>query len=354
MKAVISIDTLYLSVKYPRSDAFKTWFKFAEYTDYRKLREGIAVGDFVVRTGAAGYKVSVWQHDARVYLTDETDEKRGEGNGMGVWVQLGPKFILQHINELHKAVNDLLDAVGVSGSYPVRITRLDVAIDLLGASMMDQDINLWEAGWVGRSKVSGIFNNSRTGQLETLYVGSRKSPVFLRVYDKVAQSIVDGDLIYWQDVWKGFDGPVIRIEWEIKPNDGNFQQDLIDFSLFNGFSIRELLVYLLDWGRLCIPNPTDTNRKRWDDSPFWAELRNLVAIWADGVNWPTSRYGKEFHGVSDAYIKFVVGTVSGAIARLNDEDFTIWGLVSGLESHGEKVEAISRKAAAKAAIYSKL
>ena len=75
------------------------------------------------------------------------------------------------------------------------------------------------------------------------------------------------------DVWGNFQGPVTRIEWEVKPNDGNFSDDLKDLSLFNGFSIRELMNYLIDWGRLCDPNPNDSNRRRWNDSQFWADLK---------------------------------------------------------------------------------
>jgi hypothetical protein len=354
MNAFITVDTMYINIKYPHPDLFRLWFRHVDGIDHRKLKEGVAVGNFVIRTGAAGYKISVWNHDARAFLTEDVDDKRGEGNGMGIWVQLGPKFMIQHINEIQKAVNEFLFSIGLRGDYPARITRLDMAIDLLGVSMMEQDINLWIDGWVGRSKVSGVFYNSRTGNLETFYVGSRKSPIFLRVYDKVAQSIMEGDINYWVDIWKEYKGPVTRIEWEVKPNDGKFQEDLKDLSKFSGFSTRELLIYLLDWGRLCIPNPLDSNRRRWEDTEFWINLRKYVTIWADGIDWPISRYGKEFHGISEPYIKLVSGTLSGAMARLDEKNPTLMGLIEGLEKHGQTLEAINQKAAAKAEIYSKL
>lgn len=354
MDACITVDTIYLSVRYPFADVFRKWYQHAEGVYHRKLNEGIVVGDFVIRGGAAGYKISIWQHDARVFLTEEVDEKLGKGRGMGIWVQLGPKFILQHMTHLHTAVNDFLAAVGVSGSYPIRITRLDVAIDLLGVSMREQNINHWFDGWVGRSKVSKVERNSRTGDLETLYVGSRKSAVYLRVYDKVAQAIAEGDLVYWVDIWKGFVGPVTRVEWEVKPNDGNFQDDLKDFLLFNGFSVRELLNYLLDWGRLCIPDPNDSNRRRWPDAPLWTDIRRLVGIWSDGVDWPASRYGKEFHGVSDAYVRFLSGTITGGMARSAQKNPSLKSLIETLAKYGETLDRMNKKAAAKAAIYSRL
>lgn len=354
MDAFITLDTFYLHVKYPYRDVFDRWFSPVANLDYRILKQGQLVDDFVVRNGSSGYKVSVWDHDARAYLSEQVDEKCGEGKGMGVWIQLGPKFLIEHSDNLHQAVKEFAYSIGILKDYPISISRIDIAIDLLNVSMADQNVNTWSQNWVGRSKLSGVFYNSRTGILETLYIGSRKSPVFLRLYDKVAQSIAEGDIEYWKDVWKGFEGAVTRVEWEIKPKDGNFSGDLKDFSLFNGFSIRELLNYLMDWGRLCEPDPDDTNRRRWKDSEFWSSLRSIVELWADGITWPTSRFGKEFHGLSEAYIKFVSGTISGAMARFNEDNPTISELLTGLDSKGETWEKIKRKAESKASVIRKL
>lgn len=343
---------MYLFVNYPKRDVFDYWYKFVKDRDSRIVKQGIVVDDYVVKGGSSGYKVSVWQHDARVFLTDQVDEKCGEGKGMGAWVQLGPKFLLASINNLHDAVREFLIGVGITKDiYQINITRIDLAVDLLGVVMKDQVIQFWQTGWVGRSKISAILSNSRSGDLETLNIGSRRSPIFLRIYDKVAQSAKEGDYAYWKDVWKGFEGPVTRIEWEVKPKDGNFSDDLKDFSLFNGFSIRELANYLLDWGRLCVPSPDDSNRNRWKDSPLWEELRGLVLLWCEEVTWPTSRFGKEFHGVSPAYIKSVSGTISGAMARLSVKDPSMYGLFEGLEEHGESLEKINFKAKKKAEIF---
>jgi hypothetical protein len=345
---------MYIHMKYPNKDVFEKWYFHVKDIDSRKVNQGIVVGDYVVKGGGSGYKVSVWFHDARVFLTDQVDEKCGEGYGMGIWIQLGPKFLLEHINNLQHAVNEFLADVGIQGDYPISITRIDIAVDLLGFSLQDQNIQEWKEGWVGRSKPSGVFYNSRTGKLETIYVGSRKSPVFLRIYDKLAQSLVDGDYGYWKDVWKGFEGPVTRIEWEVKPKDGNFSNDLKEFDRFNGFSVRELLNYLLDWGRLCIPDSADVNRNRWEDSSFWKEVRELVKEFCKEINWPSSRYGKEFHGVSVAYIRSVSGTISGAMARLGGNEPDVVGLFNGLAENGEPLEKINKKAKLKAEIYKRL
>lgn len=354
MNGFVTIDTLYLHIKYPYRDVFDYWYEPVKNLDTRILKTGVVHDDLVIKNGSCGYKVSVWKHDARIYLTDQVDEKCGEGKGMGAWLQLGPKFMIEHMDNIHEAVKEFLDGVGILGNYPISITRLDLAVDMLGVSIQDQNINDWSDNWVGRSKLSGIFKNSRTGNLETFYIGSRKSPVFLRVYDKVAQSFNDGDYFYWQDVWEGYQGPVTRVEWEIKPKVGNFSEDLKDFSKFNGFSVRELLNYLLDWGRLCEPNPNDSNNRRWKDAPFWAHLRSLVEAWRKDIDWPTSRLGKEFHGISEEYVKFVSGTLSGAMSRFDPMDPSFVNLFEKLDEFGEPINKITKRAQEKAEIIKRI
>jgi hypothetical protein len=341
-------------VKYPFLDAFKKWYRHAEGVDHRKLKEGILYGDFVVKGGASCYKLSVWQHDARAFFTDQVDEKLGENKGSGIWVQLGPKFLIHNAYNLHSAVKEFLISLGIVGNYPIKINRLDLALDLFSVSMKKQDLSFWQQGWVGRSKVSGVHFNSRTGDLETINIGSRQSAIYVRVYDKVAQAIKEGEIYYWVDIWKEFNGDVTRIEWEIKPSDGNFPKDLQEFELFTGFTVKELLFYLLDWGRLCIPNPLDSNNRRWKDSPLWEQIRSLAEIWANGVNWPLSRYGKEYHGITEGYVNFVSGTISGAMARFGLDQPSMISMIEGLEKHGHGLENIQKVAAKKAAIISRL
>lgn len=353
-RAYVIIDTLHLLVKYPYQDVFNRWYRYAEGVHPRKLREGVVAGDFVVKGGGSGYKCSVWQHDARAYLTDWVEEKVGEDAGMGVWIQLGPKFLIEHLGNIHKAVEEFLMGVGIKGNYPIRINRIDLAFDLFDVNVNDQNISDWKEGWVGRSKLSRGEYNSRNGVLETINIGRRSSAVYLRIYNKVAQAEKEGDIVYWRDVWEGFQGMVTRVEWEVKTGDGNFEENLRDFQKFDPVAIRELLVYLLDWGRLCIPNLSDKNNRRWEDSIFWKNLRDLAQVWLENVTWPTSRLGKEFHGISEQYAKFLSGTIAGGMARFGKDKPSMMDLFNGLKEFGENLEVINQKAAAKAAIISKL
>ncbi len=355
MKYAVSVDTLYLNVKYPRKDVFERWFRVIQGCDSRRLKKGVVEGNFVVRGGSSGYKASVWSHDIRAFLTDEVDELRGEGLGMGIWNQIGPKFLLDHPpgKELREAVRKFLSEIGIKGEWPIRNTRIDVALDLFGMELANQNIEFWRQGWVGRAGVSSCHFNPKSGQLETINIGSRTSAIYLRIYDKVAQAETEGDIEYWRDVWNGYSGPVTRIEWEVKPNKGGFKE-FEDFDKLCESQIVELLNYLIEWGRLSIPNPNDSNNRRWEVSDFWKIALSAAEHWADGITWPTSRLGKEFKGISEGYLRGVAGTVSGAMARLSPEYPNLFTMLDNMTDYGLGLNKIQKDAEAKAEIITRL
>jgi hypothetical protein len=348
----VSLDTLYLSVRYPRGDVYRAWERHVRDATYRTLRLGVRVGDHVVRGGSAGYRISVWQYDARAFLTDQVDERVGEGRGMGIWVQLGPRFLMSNSGDLQGAVSSFLEGIGVHGDQEVRVTRIDLALDLPGMEMSGQDLELWRQGWVGRSKVSSVFMNPRTGELQTIYVGARGSSVLLRVYDKVAQAYKEGDLEYWRDAWDAFDGPVCRVEWEVRPGDGGFRE-LRDFNVLSDTRLMELGRYLLGWGRLCVPRG-DTNNRRWPVSPFWRRVSRAIEQWAANAKWATTRMGKELNGISEGYVRFLSGAVTGGMARFGKESAGWYELAKGLEERGQGQDVLMRKAKEKAKVFSRL
>ena len=349
MEGFFSVDTLYFTVKYPHADIFNKWNLYVEGVDHRKLKQGIPVNDFLITTGASGYKISLRRHDARVFLTPDVDDKRGEGKGMGIWVQLGPKYLAENFNRLQSSVWSLLREIGLKGKYPTRITRVDLALDLFGVSMQEQNLDDWKQGWVGRSKVSAQYFNSRTGDLETINIGSRKSSVFLRVYDKIAQSIKDDDLFFWFEVWKQKPEKVTRIEWEVKPNKGNFDNTVLDFSTFAGFTAYELMNYLLDWGRLCVPIENDTNRNRWPESELWKQARKVATQWTHDLG-KVSRVKQDVKPWSEAYATQLVGMIAGGMARSNPDVPNIEDVFHKLQQMGFGYNTITQKAYEKATV----
>lgn len=110
----------------------------------------------------------------------------------------------------------------------------------------------------------------------------------------------------------------------------------------------------MNWGRLCEPDNNNQNKSRWKDTAFWINLRNVTDTWIKEIYWPASRLGKEFHGVSDAYIRSVSGVVTSAMARLSTGYPSLYGMLDGLEKFGVKMEDVNNKAVNKAKVFSKL
>jgi hypothetical protein len=67
MEGFITIDTLYLHMKYPNRDIFDYWYTPVKDIDSRVLRQGIPTENFTIRGGSSGYKLSLWQHDAKEF-----------------------------------------------------------------------------------------------------------------------------------------------------------------------------------------------------------------------------------------------------------------------------------------------
>jgi hypothetical protein len=94
----LGLDSLYLVLEYPHADVFQKWASAInnDINDVR-LNDGVAYDDMVIRRGGLGYKLSVWDGDARLFLTNRVEEKlagtSAEGQGMGVMLQLGPKWL---------------------------------------------------------------------------------------------------------------------------------------------------------------------------------------------------------------------------------------------------------------------
>jgi len=352
MKGMIILDTLHLNVRNPKPDVFRKWYRPVELASVQELRKGIVVDDFVVRTGGNGYKLSIWKGDARAYLSEQDYSAGNEDQCMGIWLQFGPKFLIKNMNCLKPSIHDFIKDIGVIGDWDIRITRIDLAMDLFEIDISNHSLDDWRNNWVGRSKVSKVFFNSRTGNIETINVGSRKSPVYLRIYDKLSQSINEGDILFWIAVWEqGEIHHVTRVEWEVKPKKGGFDE-LIDFDRLCEWRIVELLNYLVKWGRLCIPS--EGQRSRWSDAPFWNLVQAVAKDWADGIGRASPRNPKEFKGVTEAYLRQLAGTISGGMARLSPDDPNFYHLLNGLENEGFPLESIQRAAIDKAARFNRL
>ena len=290
-----------------------------------------------------------------MYLTDQVDELLGDGNGMGAWVQLGPRFLLEHPldQELKRGVAGLLQGTGIVGDWETRVTRLDVAIDIPDVRLSEEDVGQWQRGWVGRAKVSSTYMSPRSGDLQGIAIGSRRSAVYLQIYDKVAEAIKDCDYMQWISAWDGFLGPVARIEWEVKPNKGGFAASVADFRMLTEEGVVLLVNYLLKWGRLCVPT-SDSNNRRWPVAPLWGKVETVVDEWGRGTRGMMRRQRVGPAGVTDKYLRFVEGTVTGAMARVNPREPSLVSVLEELGKRGRGLTDMERDAKRKGEVIERL
>lgn len=111
----------------------------------------------------------------------------------------------------------------------------------------------------GKKEIGTITN---TG--DTIYIGSRNSEAFLRIYDKVLERKA-----------KGYDYDVpyhIRVELELKGKKAHVCCEKITKMFTEGDRrnfIPSLLLGLISFKE---PSETETNKSRWKDSSFWTEF----------------------------------------------------------------------------------
>jgi len=144
------------------------------------------------------------------------------------------------------------------------ITRLDVAWDdRSGSFTVPEFADAVEAGeMVSRWRVWKVWRGLRGYQGYTVYGGSAKSDSRLCVYDKAAERTVSGE-----DV----EGEWVRVEWRTRREVAMAVAKLIAEG--NLDAVAAGLRGYCDWK---IPNPGDSNWRRWPVRPCWVDLLGVV------------------------------------------------------------------------------
>lgn len=378
----IGIDSLYLVVEYPHEDLFKRWSApLSDFSD-PKLHDGIAFDGLVLRRGGLGYKLSVWDGDARLYLTDRVNdnlvETPSEGHGMGVMLQLGPQWLRQfgehqgliapNIMKRNIEGQLMLYGLGAPDEYPVRINRMDLTIDLVGLDLQALSLDEWRDCWVGYARPKGMHFCSRTGDIEGFTVGTSQGSVRFKIYDKVAEARKLAHYGFWRSVW-GLGGPeeaddaeeipVARFEWSVRCYHARFLnlrylQDLT----FDRF--LALLNYVsLRWGRLCQPQGDEDHKADWPLAPVWLLLRDLVDEWSLHYDQLAAREYVFDPDIKAEYLRFVTGALAGLQVRVGyekgkDGPVSMAQALSYLHGEGHTMDEIGQRAVRKWEVFSRL
>lgn len=360
----LGVDSLYLVIEYPHIDVFHHWTKNIRDLQDKRLFDGIPNGDMLLRRGGLGYKLSVWKGDSRLFITDRVDDSLvntgSAGQGMGLMLQLGSKWLRQFADftsyeTLSASIYPLLSEFHVENAekYPIRINRIDVALDVGSLPVALFSVDEWRHGWVGRASGKHFYDDSSTGNLSGLAIGSSQGAVRFKVYDKLLESQKSNDFMFWLSVWEvdfsELDYPAIaRFEWTIKPHGAKFigMQYLTDYS-FDG--LKELINYVTQkWGRLCVPQ-SGKNKSRWETHPLWVQVRRMMI-----EEWDIDHVGiaqRDYHispDLNPAYMNSVTGWIAGLMARVGlamdkDEPADIYDAVMMAQAHSEPIQDKAEK-----------
>lgn len=170
-------------------------------------------------------------------------------------------------------------------ALPLRPSRVDVSLDLKNAPMPSvSEYSAFVNAFVRRSKVHRNIGNDQA--IETIYLGSAKAAVKLRIYNKSLEMRKHGK-DYYVPMWSenGYvEGDVVtRYEWQLGSgflrewlgSDGSRVQTLSDLRSM----LPAIFKYLTrSWVRHTVPSETDTNRNRWETSAFWQVVQR--ASWS--------------------------------------------------------------------------
>lgn len=319
------IDSLYLIMEYPHADIYEFWLEvIGGNLQDANLHQGVDYEEFVIRVGGNGYSLSVWEGDVRLYMTHQVNDKLADtpraGQGMGLMLQLGPQWLakygdISNFKQFRENIRAQFSVYGVrrEPAYPIRINRLDFALDILAIPFTEFSTDVWRECWVGYASKMNFHTNGEN--IQGLSIGSSQGAVRFKIYDKTQEVIANNKLNFWLSVWDiSFTEAinVTRFEWTIKPYHANFSdvQYLHEATQEKFFA---LLNYAsLKWGRLCIPNPEDDNRSRWNLAPLWIALQNTLA---DHTNNYEGLAKRDYHQAPDISEHFIA-SVSGSLASL--------------------------------------
>jgi DNA relaxase NicK len=232
--------------------------------------------------------------------------------GMGVHVILSGQAVRQLETEFNfKGENGWLNWLGLMRSRGCRFARIDTALDDIGPDGVLNMVAIESAAkachivspfHTARKLNSEEFSlthpDATTDKGETLYFGKRKdSNMFVRIYDKAAEQLLEG--VHH-----------IRVEMEAK---GKGAEQFVTRLLEEGFPVvSRILLSYLDFKE---PSDTDTNKSRWETSPWWSTFVGRVEKCRLGVSRPVARTLEETKAWIERQVSCSLAVVADAIRK---------------------------------------
>ena len=197
--------------------------------------------------GAHGYRDRKYFSSISIHYNGRDD--------MGVWCELSGQGCRTFESLSSVGWNKLFSRIVQSQA---KITRLDVAFDdhtgVLDMAQVVSDTQ--EQNFVSRSDYWETVLSSKGS---TVMIGSPKSKVVIRIYDKARERNCEAGT-HWN-----------RVELQLRDDRA------IQFTKIPGLSIGERFSgVLVNYLRYVIPDPDDSNRWRWPMAAYWLNMLELL------------------------------------------------------------------------------
>ena len=205
-------------------------------------------------SGSKGYRYRMYFGGISIHFNDEHDKNNSFVNDF-IWLEMSGQGCRTFETFSCVSYEYLFDLVR-NNPDDIHLTRVDIAFDdvkgLLNIDQICEKVKN-EEFTARTSKYECIYSNGGNA----VYFGSKKSNIFIRIYDKAKERGFSNGL-HW-----------IRAELQIKDDNANgFVKEL------RHQDIKELYLGILR-NYINFREPTDdTNKRRWPISPFWSDLLN--------------------------------------------------------------------------------
>ena len=193
--------------------------------------------------GAHGYKDRLYFNCISVHYNGSED--------MGVWLEMSGQGC-RVFEDIGHGDYQFLFRIVADNPEQMRITRLDVAFDDHTGIL---DMNTLIADTLCGNYVSKAtsWECIQSSKGTSVIIGSRQSPVLIRIYDKAAERQREDE--HW-----------IRIELQMR------DERAVEF-VNQPFEVGETFVgVLLNYLRYIVPDDSDSNKWRWPLTDYWCDV----------------------------------------------------------------------------------
>lgn len=197
----------------------------------------------------------------------------------------------------------------------VQVSRIDLTADIA------LDVPLSESfiaeHRVCRSRKTAKY--AHDDRLETIYFARGKSPIQLRLYDKLVELKSKPEKAWMHQVWKAPDAENIwRVEFQLRrPALKQFGIDSIDNLHHRAAGVWQYLC--TDWFSLRLHD--DSNTKRRTVHPLWQAVTDCAELFGPLMDVQRKIDKPELASV-EWYVNHIAGCFAGFAARLGLTDFT--------------------------------